>query len=282
MPPVARKVMTPGSRFIQEDREKEKKKSKKDKVKKKKDIKKKRKKKDKEKQKKEDRQKQHDNKNKDKENREKDSAGRKQKKKGRPKKLKRLSRSGLKLRATYSEEDMLEAIRLVREEGMSIKAASRMTNQVKKQAVPRSTIQDRLLTKNPLGQPSLGRPVELPEEVEKALVKCLKMCGEFQYPMRPTDLQDLVQSYCISNDVMTRWEQARPGREWCKLFRKRWRAEIKLKRPQNIKRSRAAVSPDIVEAFFVHARQNLMGVPATHIVNYDESPLQAILRSIPT
>jgi hypothetical protein len=54
-------------------------------------------------------------------------------------------------------------------------------------------------------------------------------------------LQDLVQSYCVENNIRTRWENDRPARDWVRLFRRRWSHRVKVRRPTNIKCSRAKV-----------------------------------------
>ena len=99
----------------------------------------------------------------------------------------------MKIRAGYSEEDMAEAVRLVVEEQMTIKAASLYTNEVKCKPVPRMTLSDRLRKKEPTKHPNLGRPHELDREAEEALVKCLEMCSSFNYPMKRGELRLLIQ-----------------------------------------------------------------------------------------
>jgi hypothetical protein len=47
--------------------------------------------------------------------------------------------------------------------------------------------------------------------VEEAVVKCLEVCTNFNYPMRKQQLQDLVQSYCEEKGVKTRWLTPGPG-----------------------------------------------------------------------
>lgn len=208
MPPIARKVCTPGTGINRRDDRKEKKdKEKKDKEKKDKENKDKEKKDRKKKDAKKKDTRKKDNKKKNtkkkdkikkledvKNERNSRKVGRK-KKVGRPKRLKRLGRKGSKLRVSYDEDDMSEAIRLVLEDGVSIKGAAKAINNRKKKAVPRSTLQGRLSQEQPQRTPGLGRPVELSEDVERALVKCLKMCAEFLYPMRPGDLQALLSKY---------------------------------------------------------------------------------------
>ena len=98
----------------------------------------------------------------------------------------------------------MEAIRLVKEDGFSINKACSALNEVKVNLVPRMTLSDRLKKDNPTTKPPLGRPQELSEAVELALVKCLEMCAEFQYPMKRRDFQDLVQSYCVEHSIKTR------------------------------------------------------------------------------
>jgi hypothetical protein len=89
--------------------------------------------------------------------------------------------------------------------------------------------------------------------------------------MRKRDLQDLVQSYCVENDVDTRWVDSRPGKDWVRNFRQRWRHRVKVRKPTNIKRSRAKVSPATVRAFFERIRPNLEGISGHNIFNYDET-----------
>jgi hypothetical protein len=49
---------------------------------------------------------------------------------------------------------------------------------------------------------------------------------------------------------------------------------VKVKKPSNIKRSRAKVSPDDIKGFFERLKPNVEGVPPTHIFNFDESPIK--------
>lgn len=68
-----------------------------------------------------------------------------------------------------------------------------------------------------------------------------------------------------------RWKNDRPGKEWIRCFRRRWSHRVRVRRPTNIKRSRAKVSPDIVRSFFTAISPNLQGVQASNIYNYDET-----------
>jgi hypothetical protein len=92
--------------------------------------------------------------------------------------------------------------------------------------------------------------------------------------MTKKDLMNLVQAYVVENDVDTRWENRMPGPDWVRSFQRRWRHKVKVKRPSNIKRSRAQVSPEIIQELFTKFEPNLAGVTAEHFFNYDESCLK--------
>lgn len=72
----------------------------------------------------------------------------------------------------------------------------------------------------------------------------------------------------------TRWVDSRPGKDWISNFIKRHSAQIKIRKPTNIKRSRAKVSPADVRSFFERVTPNLDGIAPTHIFNYDETNLK--------
>lgn len=42
---------------------------------------------------------------------------------------------------------------------------------------------------------------------------------------------------------------------------------------QNIKRSRVAVSPDVINTYFDELKRELKDVPSSHIINYDKTNL---------
>lgn len=169
---------------------------------------------------------------------------------------------------------MDEAVRLVLEENLSVKRASLAVNRVKLNVVPRMTLNDRMNRHSPVKLPPVGRPTELDADVEEAIVKCLVLCGEYQCPMKRIDVQKLIQSYCTENNVETRWTEGKPGLDWVRAFQKRWSHRVKLKKPTNIKRSRAKVSPEIIREYMAHLQPELEKVPASNIFNYDETNLR--------
>ncbi len=104
------------------------------------------------------------------------------------------------------------------------------------------TLSDRMKKERPDERPALGRPQELDKTVEEALVKCLEICASFNYPMRKKDLQELIQAYCLQHSMKTRLEDDLPGKTWIKNFRRCWAHWIKVRKPTNMKRSRAEPS----------------------------------------
>ncbi len=89
------------------------------------------------------------------------------------------------------------------------------------------------------------------------------MCAEFNYPMCKKKLQNLVQSYCVEHNVKTRWHNDRPGKDWVRLFKKRWSHRVKVRHPTKDLR-------DIM----TRIQPSLESIPRFNIFNYDESPIR--------
>jgi hypothetical protein len=69
-------------------------------------------------------------------------------------------RDSAKYRHTYTEQDLIEAVRLVKEEGYSCSSACEVINDIKLNKVPRMTLNDRLHKETPSKRPTMGRPQE--------------------------------------------------------------------------------------------------------------------------
>jgi hypothetical protein len=85
----------------------------------------------------------------------------KKKKVGRPSvstKAKKKPVRSSKYREKYTEQDVLEAIRLVKQEDYSISCACEVINETKVNRIPRMTLSDRLRSDTPTKLPSVGRP----------------------------------------------------------------------------------------------------------------------------
>jgi hypothetical protein len=83
----------------------------------------------------------------------------------------------------------------------------------------------------------------------------------------------MVKDYLDKNRV-TRFKDNRPGRMWVKGFLARHKERVTIKKPKNIRRSRAAVSPDDIREYHNNLTRELEGIPPSNIFNCDESCLQ--------
>lgn len=118
-----------------------------------------------------------------------------------------------------------------------------------------------------------GQPV-LSEAEENEIMLRLVQCAEWGYPVESYDLRIIVKSYLDhSGRNESRFKDNMPGREWAYSYLKRHEAKISERMCQNIKRSRAKVSPQVIEQYFEHIAKELEGVPPTNIINYDETNL---------
>ena len=74
-----------------------------------------------------------------------------------------------------------------------------------------------------------------------------------------------IQHKCFKNNM--------PGRDWVHFFLNRNKHLLARRMCQNIKRSRATISPKVVNDFFDNLRDTLKDVPPGNIMNYDETNL---------
>ena len=74
-----------------------------------------------------------------------------------------------------------------------------------------------------------------------------------------------IQQQCFKNNM--------PGRDWVHFFLIQNKHLLACRMCQNIKRSRATISPKVVNDFFDNLRDTLKDVPPGNIMNYDETNL---------
>lgn len=127
--------------------------------------------------------------------------------------------------------------------------------------------------KNPNMKKQGGQPV-LTEHEETAIVNSLITCAEWGYPLGPTDLKMIVKSYLDDQGkVVKKFKNNLPGSDFVYCFLKRHKNTLRARMCQNIKRQRAAVSPEIIDSYFDHLTETLRDVPPSNIINYDETNL---------
>jgi len=83
----------------------------------------------------------------------------------------------------------------------------------------------------------------------------------------------MVKSY-LDKRRETAFKNNKPGRGWMRGFLARHKDKIVIRKPTNIRRCRAAVSPDEIKAYFVNLEKELCDVPPSRIFNCDETAMR--------
>lgn len=119
-----------------------------------------------------------------------------------------------------------------------------------------------------------GGQTVLTKEEEELIVDRLILCGEWGYPLDTYDLRLFVKGYLDRRGkTVEKFKNNMPGKEFAAGFLKRHRDCLRIRMSQNIKRSRAGVTPEKVKSYFDNLRKSIEGIPPTNIVNYDETNL---------
>lgn len=111
-------------------------------------------------------------------------------------------------------------------------------------------------------------------EIEEYIVHYLNMSAEWGYPLDTIDLKYIVKMYLDTLGITVNvFKNNFPGPDWVALFLRRHKDKISTRICQNIKRSRAAISPETIEQYFKELKKSLEGVATANILNYDETNL---------
>jgi hypothetical protein len=166
-----------------------------------------------------------------------------------------------KRRKNYGPEDIALAVQAVKSDGVSIRTASEMFG------VPKSTILDRV--NNGHGD-QIGRPTELTAEEENLIIEHVQLMATWGFPFTGQDLSYFVKAYLDKKGTKTRFSNNLPTHRWVAKFLGR-HPQFCMRTANPIKRARAAVSREDVQAFFSHYIKAVEGVPPENLLNYDES-----------
>lgn len=163
-------------------------------------------------------------------------------------------------------DQMLERAVEAVQNGMSYRKAEQ------KFGVPKSSIQRKV--KN-VQQNPYGRPAVLNDEQEKQLSECLALAAEWGFPLTQLDVRCVVKRFLDKTGVHEpRFKDNLPGKKWIRGFFRRQSDQLKTRMCHNIKRARAAVSPEMIEAYFQELSESLKDVPREALINYDETSMQ--------
>ena len=104
-------------------------------------------------------------------------------------------------------------------------------------------------------------------------MEAVQLMGDYNFPVTKRHIRDMVKHY-LDGKRETVFKENRPGTKWLRSFLRRHRDKVVIRRPTNIKRSRAAVSPADLNAYFKNLEKEIAGVPASNVFNYDETNLR--------
>ncbi|XP_054259716.1 jerky protein homolog-like [Macrosteles quadrilineatus] len=118
-----------------------------------------------------------------------------------------------------------------------------------------------------------GHPTVFTREEEVMLCENLATVGDWGFPVSGFQLQCIIEAYLnsIGREVPCFKNGTRPGPDWVSSFLKRNSATLKARNCTNIKKTRAAVSRDVIEEYFKNLGKVVPNIPPGNIVNYDET-----------
>jgi len=130
--------------------------------------------------------------------------------------------------------------------------------------------------KHPATKTQSAPPRIMDEEAETLLAKRLVICGKWEYLFTILDLKLVAKGYLDGRGIKYTRLRNTPGDYWVRVrsVLRRQDAFLSQRIFQNIKRSRASVSPSTIKSFFEQLPVTLENVPASNIVNYDETDLR--------
>lgn len=172
-----------------------------------------------------------------------------------------------KIYRTHDPQNKAKAIQAVESKSLSIRKAAAKFN------VNYSAVYRRLQRKPGYVKPHGGQPALNPNE-ESFIVNRVQTCVDWGYPLDAFTLRMLVKQYLDEiGKTVRRFKNNIPGRDWAYSFLRRHKKEISERFCQNIKRSRAAVSREVVTEYFKLLEKELKDVPPQNMLNYDETNL---------
>ena len=182
-----------------------------------------------------------------------------------PLKIKRLKKNNL-----FSEEQVKEAITRVNaldEKKLSIRKAAQIYN------IPRTTLQRRI--ENNSGLIGSGTTTTLSRATEELLVHSIKKVGSWGYGLTFRHVQRVVHHYLVQTKQTHLFNNGKPGRDWYKRFKQRWKHTLSEREAENIAKARAAsCTKNHIDSYFevlVKAYDEAELKEPTNIWNVDET-----------
>ncbi|RLU20864.1 hypothetical protein DMN91_007478 [Ooceraea biroi] len=172
-----------------------------------------------------------------------------------------------KIRKKWSDEELKKALADVRS-GKSVNGIS------KSSGIPKSTLIAKWKGYRPIGKRS-GPPTVLSTEEEAIIVRWMLYLSQRGFPVTKTQLLYNVGYLIKKLGRKTPFTDGLPGRHWCEAFLRR-HPNISSRIAQNLPKSRASVTEDILRNWFKEVEQHLaekqlIDIDGARIFNCDES-----------
>lgn len=117
-----------------------------------------------------------------------------------------------------------------------------------------------------------GGQTVLSLQEEQSIVKCILTAADWGFPMTPSDIKTLVQSYLNQKGTTIKiFVNNKPGETWMEKFLKRNNDQLSKRLSQSIKENRAKIDHDTINKYFEHLSKSLADIPEDAVVNYDET-----------
>lgn len=179
--------------------------------------------------------------------------------------LRNRKKLGARAYQRYTEEAIQRAVQAMRN-GMSSREAERLFH------VPRRTLLNKVKAKH---SGKIGHPLALTEVEERHMVDVVIASAEYGCPLTTLEIRMLVKQYLDSKGVRVLFfpNNNLPSCEWVQAFMRRYKHILTHRHCQNVKRSRAANTEELMEEYFENLKKSIEGVEPHNILNYDETNL---------
>jgi len=164
----------------------------------------------------------------------------------------------------YTEENVNKALDDIKKGKKSLRQAAEYYR------VPKSTLHDKKIGKK---NKKHGGQCAMSFEEERLLAEGIVKFCEWGFPLTRQDMRLLVKGYLDRKGVkIKQFKNNYPGIDWFYNFL--CRNNILTERfAQNIKRSRANITKEVIQTYFDNLGQTIENIPPSNIINYDESNL---------
>lgn len=171
----------------------------------------------------------------------------------------------------YTDDQLKSALKEIRENGMKIREASRISD------VPKTTIQDYLRGRIPKVARRTGPEPLLTVSVEEKIATWTLNLAKCGFPIKKDDLLSTVEMILKTTNNQKLFKNGKPGQKWYTNFLKR-HPEISLREAEGINKARATVTEESIRLWFRELEKflhdnnlsEILGHP-NRIFNGDES-----------